>query len=100
MKRLGKHILGLIILSLFISNSYAQTNVYQVLASYGKVLVQKTDGSQWIPLATGNELIQSDLLKVAEDAYLGLIGNNGNTLEVNKQGTYKVSDLTGGFSES
>ncbi|MBN4052210.1 MAG: hypothetical protein COC01_08075 [Bacteroidetes bacterium] len=100
MKKLGKGTLGLIILSLFISTSYAQTNVYQVLASYGKILVQKTDGAQWVPIATGNELIQSDMLKVAEDAYLGLIGNNGNTLELNKQGTYKVSDLTGGFSAS
>lgn len=73
----------------------AQNNAYSVLASYGKVLIQGSDG-KLSPLETGAELLSTDILKVAQDAYLGLIGKNGNTLELNKEGTYKVSDLTGG----
>lgn len=77
----------------------AQNNAYSVLASYGKVLIQGSDGKM-SPLETGAELLSSDILKVAQDAYIGLIGKNGNTLELNKEGTYKVSDLTGGRGAS
>lgn len=67
----------------------AQSEVFKVLASRGKNTL--ADGS---PIVAGKKLQATDVVKVGENGYLGLIHNSGKTLEVKESGTYKVADLT------
>lgn len=65
------------------------TEVFKVLASRGKNTL--ADGSM---VFAGKKLSASDVVKVSEGSYLGLIHNTGKTLEVKEAGTYKISDLS------
>ncbi len=67
----------------------AQTEVFKVLASRGKNTL--ADGSS---VFAGKKLSATDVIKVSDGSYLGLIHNTGKTLEVKEPGTYKVSELS------
>lgn len=68
---------------------YAQSEVFKVLASRGKNTLG--DGSA---VFAGKKLMASDVIKVSENSYLGLIHNSGRTLELKTPGTYKIADLS------
>ncbi|TAH31143.1 MAG: hypothetical protein EAZ06_00930 [Cytophagales bacterium] len=67
----------------------AQTEVFKVLASRGKNTL--ADGSA---VFAGKKLSATDIIKVSDGSYLGLIHNTGKTLEVKEAGTYKISELS------
>ncbi len=69
--------------------TYAQTEVFKVLASRGKNTL--VDGSS---VFAGKKLLATDVIKVSENSYLGLIHNSGRTLELKTPGSYKISDLS------
>ncbi|TAH27999.1 MAG: hypothetical protein EAZ06_11675 [Cytophagales bacterium] len=69
--------------------SMAQTEVFKVLASRGKNTL--ADGSA---VFAGKKLGASDIIKVGEGSYLGLIHSTGKTLEVKEAGTYKIGELS------
>ncbi|NJM24166.1 MAG: hypothetical protein HC859_00030 [Bacteroidia bacterium] len=50
-------------------------------------------GKDWVPIKVGAQLKSNDEVKVAENAYLGLVHVNGKPLEVRKAGNHKVIDL-------
>lgn len=67
----------------------AQTEVFKVLASRGKNTL--ADGSA---VFAGKKLSATDVIKVSDGSYLGLIHTTGKTLEVKEAGTYKISELS------
>lgn len=77
--------LGLI----FSIGTFAQTEVFKVLASRGKNTL--ADGSS---VFAGKKLLANDIIKISENSYLGLIHNSGRTLELKTPGSYKIADLS------
>ena len=67
----------------------AQSEVFKVLASRGKITLG--DGSA---IFAGKKLNPNDVIKVSDNSYLGLIHNTGKTLEIKEAGTYKVAELS------
>ena len=75
----------------FVGVLNAQTYTFKVLVSKGKTEVKSSN--TWQPIKVGASLNASDEVKVAENAYLGLIHANGKPLEIREAKTYKVSEL-------
>jgi len=80
--------LGLFMLS---SLSYAQDYAFKVLANKGSNEVKS--GDTWQPVKTGYSLKKEDELKVADNAYIGLVHATGKPVEIKQSGSYKVADL-------
>jgi hypothetical protein len=74
-----------------VGEAFGQDYAFKVLASKGTNEVKS--GDSWQPLKTGASLKASDELKLADNAYIGLIHATGKPLEVRTSGSYKVSDL-------
>ena len=70
----------------------AQDTTFQALAVDGNVQIKKTEA--WLPLNAGQPLRQGDLIKLDKDAYVGMIHHTGHTLELHKNGTYEISQLS------
>jgi hypothetical protein len=73
------------------SLAYSQSYTFRVLANKGANQIKS--GDSWQPLKTGASLKDSDEIKVAEDAYLGLMHVGGKSVEWREAGTFKVSDM-------
>ena len=69
----------------------AQNYAFKVLANKGNNEVKS--GDAWVPLKTGSSLNPDDEVKLADNAYVGLVSNEGKPLEVKKAGVHKVSVL-------
>jgi hypothetical protein len=69
----------------------AQDYTFKVLASKGSNEV-KSAGT-WQALKTGASLNSGDELKLAENAYLGLVHASGKPMELKQSGNYKIADL-------
>jgi hypothetical protein len=69
----------------------AQDYAFKVLANKGSNEIKA--GDSWEPLKTGATLRADDEIKVASNAYLGLVHKTGKPLEVKDAKTYMVSDL-------
>jgi hypothetical protein len=80
--------LGLFMLS---SLSYAQDYAFKVLANKGSNEVKS--GDTWQPVKTGYSLKKEDELKIADNAYIGLVHATGKPVEIKQSGSYKVADL-------
>jgi hypothetical protein len=78
----------LLISTLVIAQDYA----FKVLANKGSNEVKS--GDAWVPLKTGSSLNQNDEVKLADNAYVGLVSKDGKPLEVKTSGVHKVSDLS------
>jgi hypothetical protein len=79
-------------LLIFVTSSLcAQTYTFKVLVSKGKTEI-KTE-SAWQNIKVGAALKATDEVRIAENAYLGLIHENGKPLEIREAGNFKVSEL-------
>jgi hypothetical protein len=78
------------------SNLLGQDYAFKVLANKGSNEIKA--GDSWEPLKTGATLRADDQIKVASNAYLGLVHKSGKPLEVKDANTYMVSDLAGKIS--
>lgn len=70
----------------------AQDYAFKVLANKGTNEVKS--GDSWQPLKTGASLKASDEVKIADNAYIGLVHSSGKPMELKQAGSYKVSDLS------
>ena len=70
----------------------AQDYAFKVLANKGSNEVKS--GDAWVPLKTGSSLNQNDEVKLADNAYVGLVSKEGKPLEVKTSGVHKVSELS------
>lgn len=82
-----------VILALIFVTSFAfgQDYAFKVMANKGSNEVKS--GDSWTPLKTGASLKSTDELKLADNAYIGLIHASGKPLEMRQSGSYKVADL-------
>jgi hypothetical protein len=69
----------------------AQEYAFRVLATKGTN--EYKSGSSWLPLKTGATLKTTDELRLADNAYIGLVHVKGKPIELKQDGSYKVSDL-------
>jgi len=81
-----------LVLVLLISSLSAQDYAFKVLVNKGKNEVKS--GANWEPIKVGTSLKSPDELKVAENAYVGLIHVSGKPMELKSAGKYKVIDLS------
>lgn len=70
---------------------FGQEYSFKVLATKGANEVKS--GDSWQPLKTGASLKASDELKIAENAYLGLISAEGAPVEIRQAQSIKVADI-------
>jgi hypothetical protein len=68
-----------------------QDYTFKVLANKGANEVKQ--GDTWQPLKTGASLRESDEVKLADNAYLGLVHASGKPMELKQAGTFKVNEL-------
>lgn len=86
------HLLTLILgFSTLTFTSWGQEYAFKVLANKGNNEVKS--GESWTPVRTGASLKAGDELKVADNAYLGLVHSSGKPVELKQSGSYKVTDL-------
>lgn len=69
----------------------AQDYAFRVIANKGAV--EYKSGDAWQPVKTGASLQASDEVKLADNAYLGLVHKTGKPMEIRESGSYKVADL-------
>jgi hypothetical protein len=89
-----KTIIICIIFSIIFSEVvYGQEYLFRVIALSGKVMYQRSTDSNWEKLKTGNKIYTGENLKLEKGDYLGLINNQGRSLEIKQAGIYKADDL-------
>lgn len=71
--------------------AFCQNYAFKVLANKGTNEVKS--GDAWQPLKTGASLKAGDEVKLADNAYIGLVHSSGKPLEIKLAGSYKVNDL-------
>lgn len=77
----------------FSSGVSAQDYAFKVLANKGNNEIKS--GESWQPLKTGASLKSGDEVRLADNAYIGLVHNSGKPVEVKEAGVHKVSALEG-----
>jgi hypothetical protein len=88
----------IVALTLFLAStlSYAQEEMFKVLASKGGNKLQTSGSSDWNAVFVGKKLAKGDKITIGENGYLGLAhSKTGKTIELKKAGTYEVSKLAG-----
>ena len=76
-----------------IQPSVGQTYVFKVLASKGDNKYKSISEPDWKEVKTGTDLNSGDVLKILEEAYLGLVHSSGKTQELTSAGTFKIDEL-------
>lgn len=83
----------ILVLGMFVQVADAQDYAFRVLASKGQNMV-KGSGSDWNILKTGAKLNKGEEVKLADNAYLGLVHSSGKTMELKEASTYDISKLS------
>lgn len=78
-------------LVVFAFSTYGQDYAFKVLANKGNNEVKS--GDSWGPLKTGVALKLGDEIRVASNAYLGLVHNSGKPLELKEPKVYNIVEL-------
>ncbi len=71
--------------------AFSQGYSFRVLAAKGNIELKS--GGEWVPLKIGQSLNKSDVIKLGEQSYLGLLHSEGWALEWRTPGTITVSEL-------
>lgn len=91
--------LSLVVALVFISSLvFGQDYAFKVMANKGSNEVKS--GDTWQPLKTGASLKSTDEIKIAPNAYLGLIHSSGKPVEIREAQTVKVADIKVGAGTS
>lgn len=91
--------LSLVVALIFVSSLvFGQDYAFKVMANKGSNEVKS--GDTWQPLKTGTSLKATDELKIAPNAYLGLIHSSGKPVEIREAGNVKVADIKVGAGTS
>jgi len=92
----NKSILLALVIFLVSTVSYAQEEMFKVLASKGSNKLQTSGTTTWAAVFVGKRLAKGDKITIGENGYLGLAhSKTGKTIELKKAGTYEVSKLAG-----
>jgi hypothetical protein len=90
-----KHLVIILILALIAPTTWAQEVAFKTLAAQGTCIVQRGDNpDEYVPISTGIKIFNNDKIIITGDnSYVGLVGVNGNAIEVTKGGVYNARDL-------
>lgn len=80
-------------LVLTFTSGICQNYIFRVMANNGSNEFKSLSSTQWTPVKRGLAFKSGDVIKVADQAYLGLIHNTGKTVELIDPGTFKVDDI-------
>jgi hypothetical protein len=86
----------LVFLLLFLSGStYAQQLVYSTLAAKGTCVVQRGENpDEYVPITAGVELfINDEVIVTGTNTYMGLVGQDGQVIEIKSGGVYRIAEL-------
>ena len=92
MKNLFLYIVALLII--FVFTGTAKEFKFCVLGKKGTVQVKTSKSKKLEDVKTGDKLFLNDNLVLEEGSYIGLVHNNGKTIELAKPGKYKISALS------
>jgi hypothetical protein len=90
-----------LIICLFASPAWsalAQGYDFKVLVSKGKTEVKA--GDAWASIKVGANLSAADEIKIAENAYLGLMHASGQPVEIKEPGPHKLADVASKISKT
>jgi hypothetical protein len=79
------------VLLLFGNSLMAQDYIFKVLLNKGNNTIERN--GETIPVKTGTSLQAGDMLSANGEVYVGLIHQNGQTIELREAKKYKVDDL-------
>lgn len=85
-----------LVLAIICSLATAQDYAFKVMANKGSNEIKS--GDAWQPIKTGASLKSTDELRLADNAYIGLIHASGKPLELKQAGNYKVAELASSIS--
>src|SRR4051794_3038091 len=86
------------LITLATSVSFAQDEMFKVLASKGANKIAAQNSTEWRVLKIGEKINKTDKITVAENGYLGLAHKSGKTIELKKAGVYAAEKLSGEVS--
>ena len=77
------------------STLFAQGFIFKTLASKGACIIQRGDNpDEYTPAKTGVQIFEEDkIIITGNQSYLGLVTEEGRTLELKKGGVYSVKEL-------
>lgn len=82
------------LLIVFVFTGTAKDFKFCVLGKKGTVQVKTSKSKKYEDIKTGDKLFVSDNIVLKEGSYIGLVHNNGKTIEIAKPGKYKISSLS------
>src|ERR1035437_9433264 len=82
-----------ILIILSFQNLNAQAFLFKVIASSGNPVILKPSSDKWVNIKTGDKILTGYKVKLESGDYLGLINNNGRSLEIKQAGTYNSDEL-------
>jgi hypothetical protein len=85
-----------LVFAIICSFAFAQDYAFKVMANKGSNEIKS--GDAWQPIKTGASLKSTDELRLADNAYIGLIHASGKPLELKQAGNYKVAELASSIS--
>ncbi len=72
---------------------FSQNYVFRVMVNKGSNQFKKESGAKWQPVKKGVSFNTGDWIRIAEDAYLGLVHNSGKTTALKNPGVFEISKL-------
>lgn len=100
MKPLRITFLTAILTLIFLSTTIAQQFEFRVMATKGKIELEKSGSKKWNKLKVGSKIFKNDKIKISGKSYLSLVYKTGKTIELKKSGTYNISKLAKKVSTS
>ncbi len=88
-----KNILLIYIILILTIPAYGQDYIFRVMANKGENMFRLDDKSSWKPVKKGVALNSGYWVKVADDAYLGLLHNTGKTAGLINPGVFEIENI-------
>ncbi|MFC2130541.1 hypothetical protein ACFLSQ_03825 [Bacteroidota bacterium] len=94
MKNLQISLISFILAIALVGSAFAQNYEFKVMASKGKPVVQKDNSKTWNKIKLGTKIFSKDKIKLTGKSYISLVHKTGKTVELKKEGTYSVKELS------
>ena len=72
---------------------FCQDYVFRVMVNKGSNMFKKESETKWQPVKKGISFNIGDWIRIANDAYLGLVHNSGKTTALKNPGVFEISKL-------
>lgn len=72
---------------------FAQVNYFTVLATRGNIYCLNDTASKPVQVKIGERILEGDTINLRDSSYVGLANNTGQTLEIERAGSYSFARL-------